>query len=501
MTFAPPPLPPPSLPPPPAPPSGSSARPSGIRRHAGRLAAGFVVLAVAAAVVGVQITGGGRDYPSSWDPRVDDLVQFDEAHRGLRFKHPVPIDFLTPEEYSARARVDSSALTDEDRSQIELYAGELKALGLIEGDPDLFGAQNDLNDAGTLAYYDPDAERITVRGTEMTPGLRVTLVHELTHVLQDQWFDVGSSRTNEFTTSQEDSAFRALIEGDAVRIENEYLDTLSEDERAAADEAVTLQPDDTSLDAVPAALQAFDFAPYAVGPPAVELLAATGGDAAVDAALRRPPTTDRELLDPRALEAHSGAREVDEPALPDGVHDSLDSGDLGSITWYLLLAERIDPAAALDAVDGWAGDAYVAYEQDGVTCMALAFAGTDDDATARMRGALDDWAAAMPGGKATVARDGDGLLVRSCDPGGQAATNERALDAMQLAAIRIEGAFEAVDQGGLDLDTGFEYGECLIHTITFEQIQQAGQAAGELPDELASDIGAAYTSCVAKVGG
>jgi len=472
-----------------------------VRRHAGRIAAAAVVLAVAGAIVGVQVTRSGHDYPNSWDPRVADLVQFDEAHRGLTYKHPVPIDFLTPEAYSSSARVDSSTLTDEDRDHIELYAGELKALGLIEGDPDLFGAQNDLADSGTLAYYDPDTERITVRGTEMTPGLRVTLVHELTHVLQDQWFDIGSSRTNTFTTGQEESAFRALVEGDAVRIENEYRDTLSDDDRAAADKSVTLQPDDTSLDAVPAALQAFDFAPYAVGPPAVELLAARGGDAAVDAALRRPPTTDRELLDPRALKDHSGAREVDEPALPDGVSDSLDGGDLGSITWFLVLAERIDPATALDAVDGWAGDAFVAYEQDGVTCVAMAFVGTDDAATNRMHDALDEWATAMPGGKATVTSEGDGLLVRSCDPGAQASTNERAIDAMQVPAIRIEGAFEAVDQGGLDLDTGFEYGECLTHTITFEQIQQAGGTEEQLPDELLSAIDAAYSSCASKVGG
>ena len=46
--------------------------------------------------------------------------------------------------------------------------------------------------AAPLAFYDPETERVTVRGTEVDPGLAVTLVHELTHVLQDQVFGIGA---------------------------------------------------------------------------------------------------------------------------------------------------------------------------------------------------------------------------------------------------------------------------------------------------------------------
>ena len=52
-----------------------------------------------------------------------------------------------------------------------------------------------VSDGGTLAFYDPTDERVRVRGTEMTVGLEVTLVHELTHALQDQHFDL--ERLNE----------------------------------------------------------------------------------------------------------------------------------------------------------------------------------------------------------------------------------------------------------------------------------------------------------------
>src|SRR4051794_6830075 len=49
----------------------------------------------------------GPAHPDAWDPRVLDLVRFDEKHRGLKFDHPVFVDFLTPEEYSQRARSDA----------------------------------------------------------------------------------------------------------------------------------------------------------------------------------------------------------------------------------------------------------------------------------------------------------------------------------------------------------------------------------------------------------
>jgi hypothetical protein len=461
----------------------------------------MIVVAVAAALVVVVKQRSGDSYPSAWDSRVTDLVSFVEQHRGHDFKHPVPIDFLTADEYSKHARTDSSELTGEDKQQLETQTGELRALGLVAGDVDLFRAQNDLADNATLASYDPNAKRITVRGTEMTPGLQVTLVHELTHVLQDQYFDVSSKRQDAFTTSQESSAFRTIVEGDAVRIENEYLDSLSDEQRQQAENANTLQPDDTSLDAVPVALQAFDYAPYALGPPLVSVVKADSGTKAVDDLFRTPPTTDREILDVRALLAQTGAQAVDEPARPDGVSETTDDGDLGSITWFLFLAERIDPATALDAVDGWAGDAYIAYDRDGVTCMDLAVVTTGEEATDKLHTALDQWAVAMPGGDPTVSAAGDEIDVHTCDPGAAAATNDRALDAIQLPAIRTEGALEAVDQGGLSVDKGFEYGDCLAHTITFEQLQQASAATGELPQDLQDAINAAYTTCVQKVGG
>ena len=73
----------------------------------------------------------------------------------------------------------------------------MRAFGLVNGDVDLVASMGTLEDEGTLAYDDPDTERITVRGTEMTPALRVTW-SMVPHVVQDS---TSISRLDGFDSS------------------------------------------------------------------------------------------------------------------------------------------------------------------------------------------------------------------------------------------------------------------------------------------------------------
>ena len=75
-----------------------------------------------------------------------------------------------------------------DHRDIRRYTSLLRALGLVTGKVDLLGATNEANGAGTLAYYSFEDKQITIRGQRLTPAVRSTLVHELTHALQDQHF-------------------------------------------------------------------------------------------------------------------------------------------------------------------------------------------------------------------------------------------------------------------------------------------------------------------------
>ena len=63
-----------------------------------------------------------------------------------------------------------------------------------------------------------------MRGTTLDVAHRVTLAHELTHVLQDQHFDLTKLQKQACASDTGDpAAFKALVEGDAVRIQHDYL--------------------------------------------------------------------------------------------------------------------------------------------------------------------------------------------------------------------------------------------------------------------------------------
>src|SRR4051812_40800313 len=405
-----------------------------------------VVVLLTVAVIGVAGIAvfsrrhSGPSHPDTWDERVLDIVQFDEELRGLKFEHPVYVDFLDPAAYSERARTDHSVLTDKEKQQLEAENGELRALGLSNSDIDLLQAQNDLQDTGTLAFYDPNSQHVVVRGTDVTVALKVTLVHEFVHVLQDQHFGVGRERTSQFDTSQESSSFRALVEGDAMRIENQYIMSLSDADRQTYQTTHNKEVDSATsgLSNVPVALQALQLTPYLLGPPFDELLLAKGEQAELDAAFEKPPSTDEHLLDPPRFEDKEKPLDVAEPSVPDGVSgdDKVDNGDFGALGLFVVLGERIDPLAALQASDGWGGDAYVAYQQNGKTCMRIDMRGDTETDTNELRNAFDEWTKAMPADAATVSSDGGVLHLQTCDPGANSdlILNNRANDLVQMPA-------------------------------------------------------------------
>ena len=223
------------------------------------------------------------------------------------------------------------------------------ALGLIGGDVDLAAEQDEISDSGTLAEYSPADRTIFVRGVEVTASLRVTLVHELTHALQDQIFNLNVSRTQ---SDGEAFALRALAEGDAMRIENEYYDTLSDDEQQqVADQAEADQRTSKALnsDSAPILLALFG-APYDLGAPFVHLLDSIGE---LDHAFRSPPTSEENVFDPASFLADDRPQHVVPEPVPTDATFVADMGsDIGVVLWYLLIATHSDQKHALTAVDG-----------------------------------------------------------------------------------------------------------------------------------------------------
>ena len=281
--------------------------------------------------------------PDQWPAEVLPLVQFVEQQRGAQFDHPVPITFLTPEQYQAEIQAEATTddTTAEDTALQDASEGQLRALGLLDPSTDMQDAVAQLFGGGTLAYYDSEADEVKVLGTELDVAHRVTLVHELTHAWQDQQ---GYLDKLDDLEDGQAYALQALAEGDATRVENAYVDSLSNSELDDYDRQTAQQGEDVDLDGVPDVLVASFGSMYAVGEPFVDILDQQGGNAEVNAALADPPESEADLLDISRYLDEVAPLAVDEPTLPAGA-ERLDGGQFGAVSWLLTLAEQVDPRA------------------------------------------------------------------------------------------------------------------------------------------------------------
>jgi hypothetical protein len=469
--------------------AGERAVPVGLRWPLWQVATAMgIITTLSAGVTVVVLRQPGNDYPKEWDPRVAELADFVQRERGALYEHPVPVDFLSPEEYSQRTRTEEGTLSDDDKAELEQFEGTMRALGLLAADVDLFKATNDLVDTGTLAFYDTAEKRVVVRGTEVTPGLAVTLAHELTHVLQDQIYglDRYDDKEGEVTSGQT-YAFGALAEADADRIEERYRDTLDQATTDAIDAESDAGLADFEAAGIPTALTSLFASPYALGDAFVAVLEATTGQS-VDAAFSKPPTTEEQILDPFEYIAGHGPVPVKRPAT-DGA-EVFDGGDFGAVSLMIVLAERIDPYQALAAATGWGGDSYAVFPKDGRTCFRLNVTGDTPEDTAELTDALTGWVAATPGGAASTSRDGDIVHLESCDPGAAAVAGTGGSEqAVQLAAARGYVAVGTLDEGATP-DQAECFGSVVVNGLTLEEI-----AADELSPSLELKIAELVQAC------
>ena len=407
-----------------------------------------VVGAIGVSVAGLLLLGkSSSPYPKQWDPRIAPLAAEASKLRHLQFRHPVYVEFLTPAAYTRKSGggEDESSLSSGDKQELADTVAQFRALGLYRGNLDLFRADKTLSDSGTLAFYSSKDKRVYIRGTALSVDLEVTLIHELTHALQDQNFGLDKVYDAERKSKGDPLAARALVEGDAKVVEGEYVASLSSRRRAAYVKAEQSQSSSAGVAKVkqlPKVLIDAFSAPYEFGPGMVKILKASGGQAALDGAFRDPPVSFAEVWNPFAYLAHQQLAVVPRPVLPAGAV-KVDDSPMGSFVTFLVLAEREPALQALDAADAWRGDSALVSRKAGKVCVAVRMRGDGTTGDGRLLAAWRRWAHAMPAGVATVTTTLDGdVLVHSCDPGAGArfAVTDAADRALAYPGSRIEAA-------------------------------------------------------------
>lgn len=381
-----------------------------------RLATGLVVLAlidVLALVAGLAAYAVRRDVrlatPRDIRTVVPELTEFVEDERGLRFTSRVEVVLLDDAAFRARLTQEEPADTETDEPEPEAGA-TLQALGLIAPGTDLDAEVDKLTGGSVAGFYDAEADELVVRGDRATPLVRAVLVHELTHALQDQHFDLHRPELDE-RDDESRLGFLGLVEGDANLVEEAYRDQLSDDDLADLEREETELYGDAASGAPEVLVVLLGF-PYEIGPSFVRALRDARGVRGLNAAFERPPVSSEQLLHIRSYLGGDAPVAVTPPAARGTV--VVDRGVLGELGLLLLLGMGGDRdfAEVFPDVDQWGGDRYVTWREGAAACTAATIAMEGEDAARELRTALGEWAAGRT--RVTVAGRGREVRLDAC---------------------------------------------------------------------------------------
>jgi len=299
----------------------------------------------------------------------------------------------------------------------------------------LANANNKVDATMVGGFYDSTTKRIVLRAGRLDVAGRVALAHELTHALQDQHFGISriyrkAERTGSFEAAQ------ALIEGDAVWVESEYLVGLPTAERTAYERRFgsVLGGSAAAATDVPQLLSVRFDLPYALGPLMRVFVQETKGPRAVDDLFRHPPRSDADYITLSRLVADLPVSYPQVPRLNAG-EVFVDATYVGPSALFEILASRLDATVALDATDEWYGGVALTYTRGSTTCVRTSFATPTNASAAALGNALVAWAATMPAGTASARRLPLTWTLDTCDPGAAARLHPNSLAAAEETLV------------------------------------------------------------------
>jgi len=217
--------------------------------------------------------------------RVTALVKVAEELRGLDALEPVRCLALDDKLYGERAAALSRS--SNTLSDIQYQEIAYKIIGLIPIDYPYTHCFLDM--AGDLsdALYDRNTKEIVIRS--QTAVSNQVLVHEIIHALQDQHFNLSKLRQG-IELSDHDLAVAALVEGDAVIVEERYQQLVqsSPESLGAANQPECMPPEPL--------FSVFMF-PYEWGRRFIQILSNHDPES-INRAFHDPPQTTRQVLYP-----------------------------------------------------------------------------------------------------------------------------------------------------------------------------------------------------------
>ncbi len=327
------------------------------------------LLAVAACGTVAPTTGPsgftGTEPPSTTLPATELYAQIRADVIAIRGLQPTKaVDPVTIDEATLRSNLQAEFDTENTPAELAVAEDVLITLGLLPTGTSLRAATLDFQGANVAGYYSPDKDQLFVvnRSGRLGAADLVTYAHEFTHQLQDQRIDLNALGLDVADRSDRSLARLALIEGDAVSVQNTWTTEHLTSQQLGELLGSALDP--KALEALrraPAFLRDTALFPYTDGLAFVSRLLSSGGYAAVDAALRDPPDSTEQILHPDRYLKRQAPIEV---TLPAGLAAKAGAGwseagrdTLGEVVLGIWLRQGgVTLAEARTASAGWGGD-------------------------------------------------------------------------------------------------------------------------------------------------
>ncbi len=341
------------------------------------------VLFLVVLLVGVLVPGGRAfaDGTAELGRLAEDARVEAVKVRGLEAKSPIRsrvADRAEIQKYVVGRIHDTGA-----QRSFDLTGASLSALGVIPPTYEVGGFVVRMAREQVAGFY--DCERRTLFIADWIPAFlqRPTLVHEVTHALQDQNFGIARYLQPKDGLSEPYGAMAALIEGDATAVMMESMagTPLRGDDgdriTTVIDKMSSLLSLVSGLGDVPAVLRDSLLFPYIGGLRLVLTVRGPGDWGPVNALYARPPLSTEQVLHPEKLRGETR----DDP-IEVGLHGGagpgagwkrLGSDILGELGIRLALEQSLEKGAAATAAAGWGGDRLVAWRK-GRTAVVMLWA-------------------------------------------------------------------------------------------------------------------------------
>ncbi len=371
-----------------------------MRKHKQRIQLSLLIcIILILPFISVATVSAQQDESTDFVERAKSLMDDTERIRGLEFLYDLPVDLVSQEEI---AEIIDRQLSDELSDELDhAYSALYVMLGLMPRGSSILEDYQVLAEEQVAGLYDPHEKRFYIVDIDISDMLSSALddlggwgsflsgfmeslideetqeimtntiiVHELTHALDDQHFDIEGTMNELHDANSDDAqlAYMSLLEGNATRVMNSYALGGMDTGDSLFGDLMNMDFAEMILDYNPF-LERIMLTPYMQGEIFVNNILSREGQAGLDRVFADPPQSMEQVLHPeKFLPTRDMPSHVDAPdlsaALPGWELEATDTlGEL--ITGLVFEMQTGNRAMGENIAMGWDYDIVTTWRSPG----------------------------------------------------------------------------------------------------------------------------------------